>query len=110
MFRKFAAKFPCTPRIVAGHVENWPQMEKIVHANAKVNSVAMMSTLKLLTSQCFNVDKQSTNVGNTRVLASIVWSYTDKGSSRLDVKTEVHHATPCAVEWRRESLLACLVV
>ncbi|KAG2350100.1 hypothetical protein BDR05DRAFT_955961, partial [Suillus weaverae] len=28
IFRKFASKFPRTPRIVAGHVENWPQMEK----------------------------------------------------------------------------------
>ncbi|KAG2747110.1 WD40 repeat-like protein [Suillus brevipes Sb2] len=41
MFRTFAAKFPCTPRIVAGHVENWPQMEKIIHANDEVHSVAI---------------------------------------------------------------------
>ncbi|KIK41433.1 hypothetical protein CY34DRAFT_13061 [Suillus luteus UH-Slu-Lm8-n1] len=41
MFRKFAAKFPCTPRIVSDHVENWPQMEKIIHANDVVWSVAM---------------------------------------------------------------------
>ncbi|KAG2738391.1 WD40 repeat-like protein, partial [Suillus brevipes Sb2] len=41
MFRRFAPQFPCTPRIVAGHVENWPQMEKIIHANGKVYSVAM---------------------------------------------------------------------
>ncbi|KIK33561.1 hypothetical protein CY34DRAFT_35281, partial [Suillus luteus UH-Slu-Lm8-n1] len=41
MFRKFAAKFPCTPRIVSDPVENWPQMEKIIHANDRVRSVAM---------------------------------------------------------------------
>ncbi|KAG2343052.1 WD40 repeat-like protein [Suillus weaverae] len=41
MFRKFAAKFPCTPRIVTSHVENWPQMEKILHVNDVVCSVAM---------------------------------------------------------------------
>jgi len=38
IFRKFAAKFPHTPRIVAGHVENWPPMEKIIHMNAYVCS------------------------------------------------------------------------
>ncbi|KAG2337953.1 WD40 repeat-like protein [Suillus weaverae] len=41
MFRKFAAKFPCTPRIVAGHVVNWPQTEKILHANDIIYSVAL---------------------------------------------------------------------
>ncbi|KAG1792154.1 WD40-repeat-containing domain protein [Suillus plorans] len=41
IFRKFAAKFPHTPRIVAGHVENWPPMEKIIYANDWVYSVAM---------------------------------------------------------------------
>jgi WD40 repeat protein len=41
MFRKFAATFPCTPRIVAGHVENWPQIEKVLHTNDAVHSVAM---------------------------------------------------------------------
>ncbi|KAG2064689.1 WD40 repeat-like protein [Suillus decipiens] len=41
MFRKFASKFGCTPRIVAGHVENWPEMEKILHANGVVFSVAL---------------------------------------------------------------------
>ncbi|KAG2350128.1 WD40 repeat-like protein [Suillus weaverae] len=41
IFRKFASKFPRTPRIIAGHVENWPQMEKILHANDMVFSVAL---------------------------------------------------------------------
>ncbi|KAG2337995.1 WD40 repeat-like protein [Suillus weaverae] len=41
MYRKFASKFPRTPRVVAGHVENWPQMEKILHVNSIVLSVAV---------------------------------------------------------------------
>ncbi|KAG2340254.1 WD40 repeat-like protein [Suillus weaverae] len=41
IFRKFAAKFPRTPRIVAGHVVNWPQMEKMIHTDDVVYSVAM---------------------------------------------------------------------
>ncbi|KAG2343330.1 WD40 repeat-like protein [Suillus weaverae] len=41
IYRKFASKFPRTPCIVAGHVENWPQMEKILHANDEIYSVAL---------------------------------------------------------------------
>ncbi|KAG1800887.1 uncharacterized protein HD556DRAFT_967441 [Suillus plorans] len=41
IFRKFAAKFPHTSRIVAGHIENWPPMEKTIHTNVGVYSVAM---------------------------------------------------------------------
>jgi WD40 repeat protein len=41
IFHKFATNFPCIPHIVAGHVENWPQMEKIIYTNDEVWSVAM---------------------------------------------------------------------
>jgi WD40 repeat protein len=48
MFHKFAAKFPCTPLIIAGHVENWPQVEKILYTNVEVNSVALSSDGKCI--------------------------------------------------------------
>jgi len=41
IFKKFATKFPYTPHIVASHVVNWPQMEKILYANSEVYLLAM---------------------------------------------------------------------
>ncbi|OAX33785.1 WD40 repeat-like protein [Rhizopogon vinicolor AM-OR11-026] len=41
IFKKFATKFLCTPRVVAGHVVKWPLMEKILHENTPVNTVAI---------------------------------------------------------------------
>ncbi|KAG2340093.1 WD40 repeat-like protein [Suillus weaverae] len=41
IFKKFATKFPCIPRIVAGHIVNWPRMEKILISNSEVYSLAM---------------------------------------------------------------------
>jgi hypothetical protein len=52
MFRRFTTKFPYTPRIVAGHVKNWPQMEKIIHADDEVNSVAMSPDANSVSAGC----------------------------------------------------------
>ncbi|OJA13993.1 hypothetical protein AZE42_04602, partial [Rhizopogon vesiculosus] len=41
VFRKFAAKFPCTPLVVAGHVLKWPALEKTIHMHDRVQSVAI---------------------------------------------------------------------
>ncbi|KAG1790033.1 hypothetical protein EV424DRAFT_1355469 [Suillus variegatus] len=46
IFRKFASRSPCAPRVVSRHVENLPQMEKILRANDRVNSVALSSDRK----------------------------------------------------------------
>jgi WD40 repeat protein len=43
IFKKFAAKFPRIPRVVVGHVVQWPQMEKILHLNDRVYAVAISS-------------------------------------------------------------------
>jgi len=41
IFKKFAAKFSCTPRVLACHAVTWPVMEKIIHTNDSVRSVAI---------------------------------------------------------------------
>ena len=41
IFEKFAPNFPRTPRVLTGHAENWPVMEKILHAHSAVNAVAI---------------------------------------------------------------------
>ncbi|KIK31640.1 hypothetical protein CY34DRAFT_102996, partial [Suillus luteus UH-Slu-Lm8-n1] len=41
IFKKLAANIPWTPRIVAGHVINWPQTENIVIANSEVYSLTI---------------------------------------------------------------------
>jgi WD40 repeat protein len=41
IFRKFAAKFPRTPRIVAGHVARWSLRENRHHGHAGVMSIAI---------------------------------------------------------------------
>src|SRR5882757_9507637 len=41
VFRKFAAKFPRTPQVVAGHVLKWPATEKTIPMHAVVLSVAI---------------------------------------------------------------------
>ncbi|OJA17236.1 hypothetical protein AZE42_00167 [Rhizopogon vesiculosus] len=41
IFQKFAAEFPNTPQIVAGHIVKWPMTEKILHWHCSVFSVAI---------------------------------------------------------------------
>ncbi|KAG1792155.1 uncharacterized protein HD556DRAFT_1482212 [Suillus plorans] len=85
IFRKFAAKFPHTPRIVAGHVENWPPMEKIIHANHEVYSVAMSPDRKRIACGLHNGTIQVWDTetgealcaplqGHTHTVASVAFS------------------------------------
>ncbi|KAG2753294.1 WD40 repeat-like protein [Suillus brevipes Sb2] len=85
MFRKFAAKFPSTLRIVAGHVENWPQMEKRIHTNYEVNSVAMSPDGKCIACGLCNYTIQVWDIetgealyaplqGHTSVVSSVAFS------------------------------------
>ncbi|OJA13985.1 hypothetical protein AZE42_04595, partial [Rhizopogon vesiculosus] len=41
VFRKFAAKFPCTPQVVTGHVLEWPATEETFRMHGWVQSVAI---------------------------------------------------------------------
>jgi WD40 repeat protein len=84
MFRKFTAKFPCTLRIAAGHVKNWPQMEKILHTNAGVTSVALSPDRKCIacglddgTIQVWDIDTGEALCpplqGHTTLVASVAF-------------------------------------
>ena len=41
IFKKFAAKFPCTPRVLTCQAVTWPVIETIIHTNALVYTVAI---------------------------------------------------------------------
>jgi WD40 repeat protein len=78
IFRKFAAKFPGTPQVVAGHVQQWSQMEKIIHLYAAVRSLVISRDGKYIVCGSENRTVQVLNMETGDAVAPPLKGHTDQ--------------------------------
>lgn len=77
IFRKFAAKFPHTPRVVAGHVAQWSPSENRHHGHAGVMSVAISPDRKRIVCGSFDGTIQVWDMETGKALGAPLRGHSD---------------------------------